>query len=172
MGTTLDKLTVEPQKRDNWCWAAVTTGIDHFYNGAAPSTQCSVAAAQQGAGDCCKDPSTSNCDRPWFLEKALFTVNHLDGGPIKGQLKFSDIAARLTIEDPKPVCARIGWEGDGGHFVAIKGFQDGTQQMLLIADPSDGDCLVLYQDFVESYHGFGSWTHYYLTDKANHVDHI
>jgi papain like cysteine protease AvrRpt2 len=169
----LISVVVKHQKQDNWCWAAVAEAVDHYYKPGAASTQCSIAAAQDGAGNCCVDGSTDTCDRPWFLEKALFTVNRLEEGPIAGTLDFEDIKSRFSAKSKtKPICARIGWKGSGGHFVAIKGLQDGATPMLWIADPIDGDCLVPYDIFVHSYHGFGSWTDHYLTDEVNHVDHI
>lgn len=164
---SLNKLAVDHQEHDSWCWAAVAQGIDHFYRPASTLTQCQVASKQQGAGNCCADPTTDTCDRRWFLEKALCTVRCLDQGPVPGTLTFPDLKVRIQQADPKPVCARIGWKGLGGHFVVIKGFLE-EQQMLLIADPSDGECLVSFHDFTNAYHAFGAWTDHYFTDKVNH----
>lgn len=165
--TILIKLTVPCQKYAFWCWAAVAWAIDRFYRKDSTLTQCLIASRQNGAGDCCQNPCSQGCSQRLDLDKVLCTVQCLDQGPVKGTLPFNDLMNRIQAEDPKPVCARVLWTGGGGHFVVIKGFQK-TSNKLLIADPLEGEHLVSYDEFKDNYHGFGGWTHYYLTDRMNH----
>lgn len=167
--TILEELVIDKQEQDEWCWSAVATGIDYFYDQNSPWTQCRVAAAQKGAGKCCNSPKSSTCDRPWFLERALCTVHRLGNGPVPGQLSFEQLTALIQAEDPHPVCAQFSWEGEGSHFVAIKGL-DVSNRMLVIADPMDGaEHTVAYDELIrKGYGGFGPWTAYFITDKVNH----
>jgi hypothetical protein len=169
--TILTALTVPCQKHTYWCWAAVTAAIYQLHNGSA-IMQCEVASKQKGAGDCCKKPCGDHCNRRWFLERALCTVNCLDTGPISVSPTFSFSNLKVLFQSsaegsPRPVCARLGWEGGGGHFVVIKGFQDASES-LVIADPLDGEHLVPFNEFKDGCYKFGPWTDYYLTDKVNH----
>jgi len=171
--TILTKLTVECQKHAFWCWASVTAAIYCFHNpGSTALTQCQVASKQMGAGDCCAKPCGEDCNRRWYLERALCKVNCLDQGPVPvpPTFSFSDLKALFQSAasvPPRPVCARLGWKGFGGHFVVIKGFQEASKS-LLIADPFEGEHLVPFQEFKDCYSSFGHWTDYYLTDKVNH----
>lgn len=166
--TTLAALNVPCQKYAHWCWAAVAVAIDHLLH-RSTLTQCQVASRQQGAGDCCQNPCGGDCNRPWFLERALCTVNCLAQGPVPvpPTFSFSNLKALMQSAGPNPVCARIGWKGLGGHFVVIKGVQE-MSQSLLIADPFEGEHLVPFKEFKDCYLSHGPWTDYYLTDKVNH----
>jgi hypothetical protein len=157
--TILNKLTVPCQKHLFWCWAAVAVAIDRFYrDDASTLCQCQVASMQKNAGDCCKKPC--DCNQPWSLKEALYSVKRLDQGPVLGTLSFEDLMARITAADPKPVCARVIRVGSP-HFVVIKGFKE-TPQSLVIADPFEGESLVSYNEFT------AVWIQYYLTDRKNH----
>ena len=49
--------TVPAQTESNWCWAAVSTGVAHYYDNASTVTQCQVVNAQTGRTDCCTNPA-------------------------------------------------------------------------------------------------------------------
>jgi hypothetical protein len=57
---------------------------------------------------------------------------------------------------------RIGWNGGGGHFVMVAGY-DPNGEMLEIRDPWWGDSSVAYEGFPDTYQGHGNWTHSYRT---------
>src|SRR5450759_2067038 len=38
-------LSVPHQEQDNWCWAATSDGVAHYYSSALPWTQCAIANA-------------------------------------------------------------------------------------------------------------------------------
>ncbi len=62
---TAHLLNFNGRKREsNWCWAAVSTGIAHYYNSASTVTQCRVVNAQIGRTDCCRaNPSSLEVQR-------------------------------------------------------------------------------------------------------------
>ena len=68
------------------------------------------------------------------------------------------------ILDGRPVGARIGWAGGGGHFVMIAGYRCDTVGYFDIRDPIYGSSDVAVATFTTSYRGSGSWTHTYYTE--------
>ncbi|WP_018261982.1 papain-like cysteine protease family protein [Methylobacterium sp. WSM2598] len=154
---------IEQQEQDNWCWAAVGVSIEHFYAGARRRTQCALACTALGRQDCCADggSDTTKCDKPWYLDRVLKIVGHLEDTTAQ-PLTFAQVQAR--IDAGSVVGCRIGWYGGGGHFVAVIGYltQDG-RTYLDIADPIWMETQVAYDEFPSLYRSGGDWTHSYLT---------
>ena len=77
-------LSMQRQLQDNWCWAAVSTSVAHYF-GKSDWTQCSVVGKEVGDSSCCANGSSAKCNVPWRLEKALKRVKALqkkgDGMP-------------------------------------------------------------------------------------------
>jgi hypothetical protein len=73
-------VSVTPQQQTNWCWAAVSTSVSHFYSSASGWSQCTVANAALPRTDCCGvgAPDPLRCNRPWYLDKALHVTGNLD----------------------------------------------------------------------------------------------
>lgn len=154
---------MQHQEANNWCWCAVSVSVDFFYNAASPWQQCLMAQIAPGAAGCCANPVPQPCDQPWYLEKALQTVNRLKGQPINGTLSFPRIQTILAAG--APVCCRIVWYTGGAHFVVISGCQQqGAQQTLSVEDPFFGSSTqVDYNTFCTGYHyGQGYWSDTYL----------
>lgn len=152
------------QEQANWCWAAVSTAVDHFYNGSSTSTQCSVANGTLGRTDCCGTGASGPCNVAYYLDQALTDVGHLD--TFTGSSYTYDATCQ-EINTSRPLCIRIGWKGGGGHFLAVVGYLafSPVLERLLLADPAYGDQTVNYTGlFNDSYQGKGSWTHTYETD--------
>ena len=134
--------------------------------------QCAIANAELSQAGCCTDGSTPACNQPWYLDLALTRVGCLQSMSA-GTLPFATVQSLLNAGTPP--CARQGWAGGGGHFVAIVcwfrfqiGLMSGSSaamasQRLQISDPWYGDSIVDYSTFVSGYHGTGTWTHSYLT---------
>lgn len=152
------------QEQTNWCWAAVSTAVDHYYNSSSPNTQCSVANGTLGRNDCCGVGASGPCNIPYFLNQALSNVGHLDfftGSPYSFDKVVSEISSA------RPLCIRIGWAGGGGHFLAVYGYFAlfVFSERLTLADPIYGVQTVNYTAlFNDSYQGSGTWTHTYETD--------
>ena len=114
--------------------------------------------------------SSSACNQPWYLDKALTRVGCLLSWA-GGTLSFA--TAKSLINSGRPPCARQGWSGGGGHFMAIVCHFEGllglivgggsTAKRLRISDPWYGDSVVDYDVFVSGYQGTGTWTHSYRT---------
>jgi hypothetical protein len=153
---------MQHQLQSNWCWAAVSTSVSRFYNAAGAWTQCSLANAELGETACCADGSTAACNRDWYLDRALSRVGNLQswsGAPAP----LSEVEHEVNAG--RPLGVRIGWEGGGGHFVVLAGYDDpGTGPGLLrVEDPWYGPSRMAYSAFRNAYQGTGSWTHTYHT---------
>jgi len=165
MNKILDKLVVNHQEHPQWCWAAVASAIALFYDQASNQIQCRVAELMFPQCDCCKNGGSDCCNQRSHLEDALAKVNHLRAGPLSGPADKQEIKTQTSNETP--MCARIQWPDGGGHFVAIRGFEDSNSSRLFldIGDPEFGECITLYENFILNYRGAGTWTHNYLTRK-------
>ena len=154
--------TVQSQQQLNWCWAAVASSVSLHYDSTSGWSQCALANAELGQTSCCIDGSTSQCNRVWYLDRALRRVDNLSRW-VSGAIGLS--AVELELAAARLVCARIGWSGGGGHFVVIKGYREGGAGSLHIEDPWDGYSFVSYDNFRAVYQGSGSWTHTYYTRR-------
>jgi len=83
-----------------------------------------------------------------------------------GDLAFADI--RQRVDAASPVCCRIGWFGDGGHFAVVVGWRvaPSGKQYIDVADPIWAENEVAYDGFPSSYQTGGDWTHTYFTGAA------
>ncbi|HXH39921.1 MAG TPA: papain-like cysteine protease family protein, partial [Thermoanaerobaculia bacterium] len=153
-------LAMELQEQDNWCWSAVSVSVKHFYDPGNPITQCQQAARQM-ATPCCDTPTSSVCNRPWFLDRALMGLGNLQA-TTPAALPID--AIRVEIDNHHPLGCRIGWAGGGGHFVCIDGYDvTGAVPIVTIRDPIYGTSHVTLTTFLSAYQGSGSWTNSYTT---------
>lgn len=153
---------MELQPQSNWCWAATSKSVSHFYWFLSPWTQCKVVNAELGRSDCCNSTVPSPCNVPWYLDKALTRTNNFVS--ITGAATFAQV--RAEIDAGRPVGARIGWSGGGGHFMVIYGYSYVAvtgATYVDIDDPIYGKSHMTVSDFSSSYQGSGSWTHTYFT---------
>ena len=149
--------TMQPQQQTQWCWAANSVSVNLYYDAARGQTQCAVANTAMGQSTCCADGSTPQCNQPWFLDQALQIVGNLNAWS-SGQATLA--AIKSEIDQCRPFCLRIAWNGGGGHFVTVYGY---SNRKLTIADPFYGNSVVAYATFPGSYQGGGSWTDNYTT---------
>ena len=151
---------MEAQTQTNWCWAATATSVSHFYWFWSTWAQCKVANGELGRSDCCGSSVPSPCNVPWYLDKALTRTNNFVS--IMGQATFQEV--REEIDAGRPVGARIGWNGGGGHFMAIYGYSTvAGVEYFDIDDPIYGKSHLTVSDFASNYQGSGTWTHTYFT---------
>jgi hypothetical protein len=72
MGTTIQlSFQVQQQLESEWCWAAVSTSVAHYYAPSSSVTQCLVVNQQLKRTDCCSNPSSNPCNQPGYLDQAL-----------------------------------------------------------------------------------------------------
>ena len=61
---------MEAQTQSNWCWAATSKSVSHFYSGLSPWSQGKIAGKELTQA-CCTSPVPTACNVPWYLDKAL-----------------------------------------------------------------------------------------------------
>jgi Papain-like cysteine protease AvrRpt2 len=153
-------LSVPHQREDNWCWAATSHGISHFYNPKTTWSQCAIADAETGRTDCCGSGASGPCNVYGFLDQALTIVgdfDHMDAVVAS----FATVHQQIHLD--RPLGVRIAWSGGGAHFVAIGGYRAAPAQYVHVEDPWYGPSDVPYATLVNGYQGTGSWTHSYWT---------
>lgn len=151
---------MQAQTQTNWCWAATSTSVSHFYWLWSTWTQCLVANGELGFSNCCNSSVPSACNVPWYLDRALTRTNNFVS--ITGQVSFASV--RAEIDAGRPVGARIGWSGGGGHFMVIYGYSwIAGAEYFDIDDPIYGKSHLSVSDFASNYQGSGTWTHTYFT---------
>ena len=149
--------TLQQQRQTQWCWAAVAASVASYYRRSGWS-QCRLVSLELSESTCCVDGVSAECNRPWYLDKALDRVRNLAAYTPR-PLRLQQI--RLEIDGTRPIGVRIGWRGGGGHFVVICGYSE--LNVLDIHDPWFGRSSVDYLAFRRRYQGNGRWTHSYQT---------
>lgn len=151
-------MLMQTQQEDEWCWAAVSVSVDHYFNAQSTKTQCQVVQAVLQNAGCCGNPDT--CDDPARLQDALTNVQRLNQILLR-PLSFSEIQAQLNAD--LPVCARIAWPNGGAHFVAVDGWSGSeANPQVHVADPLFPSATHGYIEFVSAYRGNGQWTATFL----------
>ena len=148
---------MQHQEQTNWCWAAVAASVSAFFNPNTTWTQCAIVNAELGRNDCCTNGSSANCNKPWYLDRALTRTGNLVSMS-SGAGTLSDV--EQEIDNNRPLCVRIGWNGGGGHFVALDGYNHASN-MVAVDDPFYGASDVDIAVFQTAYYGSGAWTHSY-----------
>jgi hypothetical protein len=155
---------MQHQQQTQWCWTATATSVAHYYNSASPWTQCSLVNAELGRSDCCTNPSSGDCNKPWTLNTVLTRVGHL-ASFTGASTSFTDL--QTEIDNGRPLGVRIGWSGGGGHFNILSCYTWHPLLRLLrsvhVEDPWYGPSVWDYDTFRTAYQGSGSWTHSYKT---------
>ena len=147
------------QEHSNWCWAAVTAAIVHFFTPESQVRQCGIAHDELDLR-CCEDPERK-CNQVHRLQLPLARIGRLRGQQKQGVLSFNEI--REEIDAGRPICVRVGWNGGGGHFVVISGYDvlPKMGEVVIIDDPQAGQSRLTYDAFLSRYRKSGSWTHTY-----------
>lgn len=126
----------QSQQQTQWCWAAVTSSMAAYYEGAADPqyTQCKLANWAFGQDNCCVAGSSAPCNNPYRTHEALSHVNHLDD-TLPGSISYEQVIAEICAK--RPVCVAIGWDGGGGHAVVLSGYESkGGNERLWVEDPA------------------------------------
>jgi len=162
---TLTGFSIQAQQHTEWCWAAVTTSVAVFF-GSVNWTQCKVAAGELNL-NCCGSDGPNGCNKPWYLDRPLARVGHLDR-LLPQVIPMATVQQEILAD--RPIGCRIAWAQGSAHFVAIGGWStdpDGTDYVDAY-DPAHGLLVQkTYADFVSSYSMPGdSWTHTYFTLRS------
>jgi Papain-like cysteine protease AvrRpt2 len=152
--------TMQHQLQDEWCWAATSVSVAGHYEQTA-WTQCTMVNAEKGLTTCCEDGSSKACDQPNVLDSPLSraeVLDHKQSGPVGYDL------IRQEIDAGRPLAWRIAWNGGGGHFAVIEGYQNSGDEWVAVDDPWYGASDVAVATLTGgTYQGRGSWSHTYFT---------
>lgn len=149
---------MQQQTQSNWCWAAVSTSVAHYFDSASGWTQCAVADGELGRSDCCTPGGAGGpCNVYGFLDSSLDRVGHLDHWE-SGSATMATVSAEC--DEGRPVGVRTAWSGGGAHFLAIIAHLPGD--FYGVDDPIYGKSDISEATFKTAYQGSGSWTHTYF----------
>jgi hypothetical protein len=109
---------MQAQTQSNWCWSATATSVSHFYWWFSPWVQCTVVNAELGAHRRLQLAGARGVQRAVVSRPGLTRTNNFVS--ITGPATFQQV--RNEIDAGRPVGARIGWNGGGGHFMVIYGY--------------------------------------------------
>jgi hypothetical protein len=77
-------------------------------------------------------------------------------------MTFAELKAQ--IDQQRPPCARVEWQGEGGHFIVLTGYQiKGRKKYTLVEDPDSGQSTYDFQTFLTAYQSLGTCIHSYNT---------
>ncbi len=155
--------SLQHQQQTQWCWAAVSVSVSHYYVPWSTWTQCEMVNQELGQTTCCVNGSTSQCNQPNVLSSPLQRVGAFDR-MTSSDAGMNDIAGE--IDAGRPLCWRIGWSGGGGHFAVIEGYRRLPAEWVAVDDPWYGASdLPLSTLTTGGYQGTGDWTHTYFTRR-------
>ena len=188
-------LRMQYQETSEWCWIAVATSINHFYNPASTVTQCELRTAVGHMiggfpGNACP-AATAIANVPGLAAKladpyaktALYALDnpglvlpYRDNHPgnVADALKVN---GNLNLTEPSIALTRIVSEISAGRPIAvdIKWNQGGQHcvaiagvlnDMLLICDPIRGESVIHYESFPSAYQSGASLMAVCLTKKG------
>jgi len=153
-------LNMQHQLQTNWCWAAVATSVSLFYNPGSGWVQCTLVNSELEQFACCRNGSSSTCNKPWYLNRALMRTGSLESFK-SGTINYTTL--KQKIDNRLVIGVRIGWSGGGGHVVILDGYNTNGGDFLSVRDPWYGSSTYTYSSFRSRYQGGGSWTHTYYT---------
>lgn len=124
------RVPLHKQQASEWCWAAVSQGVELLFEASSDLKQCQVVSRGFKQACCGADGSPvrgPQCNRPGYLHEALDALGLLarprgkDRPPyVQGPVAFSTV--QREIDRGRPVCVLIHWRDGRGHFVLIDGY--------------------------------------------------
>ncbi len=155
---TAAEYTMAMQQQPAWCWSTVTACTSRFYDNKSTWTPCQIVNTALNQTTCCEDGSTTECDVPWYLDKALKITGNLVSFS-KGDETIDTVLEQLN--DNRPLGIRIAF-GTAGHFVVITGV-GANNEMVAVEDSYFGPSYIKYETLKTKYKGSGVWSHSYFT---------
>jgi len=163
--------TIEHQKQDRWCWAAVAVSLGRYYK-RSKKAQCTLVSEQLNNVTCCGvNASSDACNQPNRLGPPL-TSTGVDHRSAPGAAAVADL--QNEINNKRPVCLRYLWSGGLGHFAVIEGCAQIPQAWVAVQDPWLGWSELTYADLANgNYKGpGGAWTDTYFTSALGPQDRM
>lgn len=145
---------MQMQQQTQWCWAATSASIDHYFNAGSHVTQCDLANQVHGQTTCCANGSTPQCNQAATTGNVIQSLGHLRN-QVEAPQPFNTVDAEIMAN--RPLGCRIVWSGGGAHAVVISGVGDTGNPLVTVRDPWYGTSYIDIGTFTSSYQGSGSW---------------
>lgn len=155
-------LTMEQQQQSNWCWIAVAVSVKRFYDPAFARSQCEIANAALSQSGCCTDGASAACNRSNAIDNAFREVAIDSRAKPDADARTRDYVT-AEIDANRPVVCYISWNGGGGHFCCIAGYDAAN---VIIRDPLWGASTMPLEQFRDAYLGVGKWTYTYFVPRS------
>ena len=129
-----------PQTQTQWCWAAVSVSVFHFFNDLRWPDQCKLVndvfrGILEGE-DCCQNGDSNACNIGWDIAPVLRSRGHL-AERIDNPVTFDVLSRELDVNEA-PVVIRVEFDdGLSDHFMAIVGclVDASGARIVHVADP-------------------------------------
>ena len=145
------------QEQKNWCWAACTDMVLHYYDN-PDARQCEFANWLFNQTQCCVDPANPACDRGCSRHEvqAVYANWNILSTFIERTVPFAVLQAEIDAD--RPVEVAFYWNGGGAHVAIVRGWgTNETGPFVRVNDPAYGSGGVYYDDLLTAY-GLGRWT--------------
>jgi len=142
---------IENQQDTEWCWAAVSVSLEHYFNPDSQLTQLQFVQRLIPPAEA----AAQGLDVPFDLQVALSSLGLQKGQPLPAFLPFSQIQQQLDLN--LPVCVEIEWYGeDIFHYLVLTGYgvSPAGDVQVYVADPMLSDYTITpwdYNSFVYAY---------------------
>jgi Papain-like cysteine protease AvrRpt2 len=146
----------QKQMLDNWCWAAVTSGVSFYFNPKSRWIQ-SMLAARLISSSCAGINTINAATAPDTCNSTLDIARSLQltgnfAGDLMRPLSFNEVVQQINTGFP--ICCQVVFPGfDTSHFVVVYGYQGAN---VVIGDSQAGIFNVPYNNFLTNYRG-GRW---------------
>jgi len=147
-------IVLEPQALSNWCWAAVTSSVENFYQEAYAASQCEVATRCLPWPCCPPGPDTGT--NPLNVTYNLQTALNQNANPpaIGGQISYSDLQAEISLG--RPICFVVHWDAGGAHVLLAVGWS-GSGDVWIDDPAAPGLRAIPWERFCQLYGDDGYW---------------
>jgi len=152
-------VNVQAQQQSLWCWLAVATTIERYFEPSSTLTQCQLANTMLSQSKCCAQPSSAACNQAGDTSAALQQVGHFQSNTT-GSLTFFQLKLEIGFAQD-PIVVRIKWGNAAvGHAVILSGYLTDSEgdHWVVVDDPGAGTTeLWTYDEFRTAYKGNGTW---------------
>jgi len=147
----LNQVTMEQQRNEKWCWAAVTSSVFRALK-QTPISQAQVVCQVLNNPNCRLEPTPDECNKVFLLDVALQEVCECNVNVVENTLDFADLQNQVDSQS-RPVPITLRFNGGVFHYCLIKGCNDaGGLQEVILLDPAHlngGETHIPYADLCD-----------------------
>lgn len=146
----------QKQILDNWCWAAVTSGVSFFFDANSRWVQSALAATLisnscAGINQVNASTASDTCNATLDVARSLRITGNF-AADLMRPLSFNEVIDQ--VNKGFPICCQIVFPDlQTSHFVVIYGYQSSN---IVIGDSQAGIFNIPYTSFLTNYRG-GKW---------------